>query len=710
MGEDVQGKIGSVTLDYTYYSGQDLYSDGDIEDKMLDIAMYNPPEDFPKIIEREKSWPVFYHFSPLRTNIIDWIPFKKTDKVLEIGSGCGAITGLLAKKTGSVTCIDLSKKRSMVNAYRNRNADNITIMVGNFKDIEPQLDRDYDYVLLIGVFEYGQAYIGGAAPYEDFLQICNSHRKLDGRLIIAIENKFGLKYWAGCQEDHLGTYFLGIEGYHDGGIVRTFTRHGLERILDKVGIHEYSFYYPYPDYKFTTTVYSDRYLPRKGELSNNLRNFDKERILLFDEKQVFDEIIEENEFPLFSNSYLLVVGGAPNVIYTKFSNDRAAKWAVRTSIVRESPKQLHVEKLPDTEAAKQHLMNTRQAYEQLSARYEGTKIDINKCTVIGGDVKNGLSFEFCRGETLEKLLDERLMRADVAGFKALVQEYMHWLYYNEDLYAVSNIDFIFPNILVDEKKWHVIDYEWTFDRHIEAKNIAFRAFYNYTLEGEMRKACEDLLMRDILGFSDEEIAAAVAREKEFQLHITGNHTSAEGMRELIGNKAYKLNGLLQYSQHVELDELLLYCKQMSTKCVAQIFVDYGEGFCEENSIRFWNCYSVGRYLKLEYDIPDGAVQVRIDPCLYPCVVEVREIRAGDRLYTADSAGPNGCLQANGLVVFSDEDPNFIIPAVGGEHLVVDMDVLELPQAFASQVAQSTGASKENLVTKTKGFFKAKLKG
>ena len=36
------------------------------------------------------------------------------------------------------------------------------------------------------------------------------------------------------------------------------------------------------------------------------------------------------------------------------------------------------------------------------------------------------------------------MRADVAGFKALIEEYMHWLGYNEDAYAVSNIDFIFP--------------------------------------------------------------------------------------------------------------------------------------------------------------------------------------------------------------------------------------------------------------------------
>ncbi|MDE7416349.1 MAG: class I SAM-dependent methyltransferase [Lachnospiraceae bacterium] len=699
MEEDVQvkqEKIGSVTLDYTYYSGQDLYSDGDIEDKMLDIAMYNPPEDFPKIIEREKSWPIFYHFSPLRTNIIDWIPFKKTDKVLEIGSGCGAITGLLAKRAGSVTCVDLSKKRSMVNAYRNRNADNITIVVGNFKDIEPHLDKDYDYVLLIGVFEYGQAYIGGAAPYEDFLQICNCHRKLDGRLVIAIENKFGLKYWAGCREDHLGTYFSGLEGYREGGSARTFTRHGLEKLLDKAGIHEYAFYYPYPDYKFVTTIYSDRYLPQKGELSNNLRNFDRERVLLFDEKQVFDEIIDENEFPLFSNSYLLVIGDAPNVIYTKFSNDRAAKWAVRTSIVREAPGKIHVEKLPDTEAAHRHLLNTRQAYEQLSARYEGTKIDINKCTVIGHDVKNGLSFEFCRGKTLETLLDECLMQEDVAGFKALIQEYMHWLYYNADTYAVSNLDFIFPNILVEGKQWHVIDYEWTFDKHIEAKDIAFRAFYNYTLSGEMRKACEDLLMKDILGFTDEEIAAATEEEKEFQLRITGSRASAGRMRELIGNRAYALEGMLKYCNHADI------------KYITQIFVDYGEGFSEENSIKLLDCFAIGRYLKLEYDIPGNAVKIRIDPCTYPCVVDIREIKVGDRIYMADEVEVNGSRQECGLIVFDNEDPNCTIDVEGGKRLTVDMDVLELPQALASQLVQH--AVKENFVTKTKGFFKTKLRG
>ena len=33
-------KIGNVVMNYDYYSGTDLYSDGDIEDTLLDLASY----------------------------------------------------------------------------------------------------------------------------------------------------------------------------------------------------------------------------------------------------------------------------------------------------------------------------------------------------------------------------------------------------------------------------------------------------------------------------------------------------------------------------------------------------------------------------------------------------------------------------------------------------------------------------------------------
>ena len=206
-------EIGKIKLDYSKYPGEDFYCDGSVEDELLDIVKTVPPSGYARVIEEKNSWPVLYHLSPLRENIVDWIPMEKGMKVLEVGSGCGAITGALSRKAGSVTCVELSKKRSLINAYRHRECENVMIHVGNFTDIEPGLPTDFDYICLIGVFEYGQAYIGGDTPYEDFLRILQAHLAEGGRIVIAIENKYGMKYFAGCREDHLGTYFSGIEDY-----------------------------------------------------------------------------------------------------------------------------------------------------------------------------------------------------------------------------------------------------------------------------------------------------------------------------------------------------------------------------------------------------------------------------------------------------------------------------------------------------------------
>lgn len=303
----MQEFVGKVCLDYTWYPGEDLYSDGEIEDRLLEIAESNREEQLNQVIAREKDWAVLYHLSHIRENIVDWIPITKEETVLEIGAGCGAITGALARKAKQVTCVDLSKKRSLVNANRHKEMENIQILVGNFQDIEKQLPSSYDYITLIGVFEYAQGYIGTEHPYEEFLRQITSHLKPGGKLVIAIENRLGLKYWAGCSEDHTGHLFEGLENYPDPAGVRTFSKPGLERLFKNTGFSSWKFYYPYPDYKLPMVIYSDDYLPRQGELTTNQWNFDRERLVLFEESKVYDSLIEDGLFPQYSNSYLVIL-------------------------------------------------------------------------------------------------------------------------------------------------------------------------------------------------------------------------------------------------------------------------------------------------------------------------------------------------------------------------------------------------------------------
>ena len=68
-------------LNLEYYTQKDLYSDGDIEEQMLKMAKEGVTCE--ELSSEQVSFPVIYHFSDLRANILNWYPIKKSDSVLE---------------------------------------------------------------------------------------------------------------------------------------------------------------------------------------------------------------------------------------------------------------------------------------------------------------------------------------------------------------------------------------------------------------------------------------------------------------------------------------------------------------------------------------------------------------------------------------------------------------------------------------------------
>lgn len=297
--------INKVSVDLSLYDGADLYSDGGIEDLLLDTVKKYGDIDYSSFIYDNFSWPVLYHLSPVRESIINWYPLNKRDNVLEIGAGCGAVTGAFLKKGCRVTAIDLSLKRSLINAYRHKDHDNLRICVSNISSFVQNVKEKFSCVTLIGVLEYADAFINSDSPYVEMLKMASSMLSDGGVLIVAIENRLGLKYFAGCCEDHLGMCFRGIEGYSEEDKVRTFSRNELTRLFDAAELVCDGFYYPYPDYKLPKCIYSDRRLPKIGELSDNQRNFDADRLVSFDETKAFDGIISAGLFGEFSNSFLV---------------------------------------------------------------------------------------------------------------------------------------------------------------------------------------------------------------------------------------------------------------------------------------------------------------------------------------------------------------------------------------------------------------------
>ena len=288
-------------LNLSFYKGNDLYSDGDIEDELLNIVQNN--DDYMEILKNDNRWPILYHLSPIRENLLEWYDYDKNGSVLEIGAGCGAVTGVFCRKTSRGVGIELSKRRSMINATRNAKYGNLEILVGNFEDI--QIKEKFDYVSLIGVLEYSPLYINCESPFEDMVKRAKGFLKDDGKLIIAIENKMGLKYLAGATEDHTGVPFDGVNNYENIDYVKTLSKPEIIDLLRNAGYKKIEFYYPMPDYKMPNVIYSDNRLPNVGELRNIINVFDRERYQTFNEEIVFDQLIKDGLFDYFANSFLI---------------------------------------------------------------------------------------------------------------------------------------------------------------------------------------------------------------------------------------------------------------------------------------------------------------------------------------------------------------------------------------------------------------------
>ena len=709
--------IGNITLNLDYYKGEDLYSEGAAEDVLLDLVTRYSESDYEHIIQNSKSWSVMYHLSHIRENIITWLPIGKQSRVLEIGAGCGAVTGGFAKLAGHVDCIELSKKRSTINATRHREYSNIDIYVGNYTDIEPNLTEKYDYVTLIGVLEYAGSYIQSKEPYKDLLRSAVSHLKPDGKLLVAIENKFGLKYFAGCKEDHTGEYFDGIEGYKNNTGVKTFSKGALEKMMEELDLKG-KFYFPYPDYKLAHTIYSDDMLPNEGELNTNLRNFDNDRVVLFDETKAFDSIIEEGIFDYFSNSFLIVMTKEDIYdclkvvpIFAKYANERRDDLRVATILYKDKTDTPLVYKCAANNTSNTHIRNISKNYNVLCERSKNTKFEPNKCQYIQGvepvplvagatskaiDIVN---FEYIRGKSMDSYIFDLAEAKKYDEIEELIKKYISEVallngnkpfkqtqnfegvfgnYKFDSSYTgaeESDFDIIFSNIIFDKEKgadgpWNLIDYEWCFDFPIPDRFMAFRGLYYYfefsnpTLKAHFESENENVYQR--FGFTEDEIKMFIEMEHNFQVFTIGGVASLEVLHAIMPTNTVFLNNILRESNAL---------KNLNNP---KIYYSYGEGYSDDHRI-----YIIPKVdgAKVEMDIPLASNMrgVRIDPTEYDSIVSIKE------LYVVDKAGKakwidkflmNGYMVSEKTILYNTNDAQIIIENIepGMDKLHISYDV------------------------------------
>ncbi len=662
-------KIGQVILDYRFYSGQDLYSDGHIEDELLNIVETYEEDEFGRVIKEKNTWPILYHLSQVRQNIVSWFPFQKGHKVLEIGSGCGAITGAIAERANRVDCVELSRRRSLINANRNKKHNNITIKVGNFEEIEPFLDHDYDVITLIGVWEYSALYLQAEDPFRKFLQLLKKHMKPEGKVIIAIENKFGLKYWAGCREDHTGRFFEGIEGYTKTDSAITFGKNELEKIFAETG-YSFQFYYPYPDYKLPLKIYSDDFLPKEGSLKMNGSNLDTDRLELFDEQKVFDEITKENMFPFFSNSFLIVLGNKDvvledeKIVYAEYFNERIEKFRINKIIKKNRQRQIteihalhqnamkHIEDMSALTLSNQDIENQKIGFQpwKKKDRFLISPIVLQKTS---GEKIKKLCTSGKIEEAKEKILQiihmvEKLAQYSFVETKDFVQIFGSYSWKNEAAIEGKYFNLDIDKLINENGHWNIVESEWNFTFLLPVRYVIYRF---------LQKALfKDWEIDTLYLFTEQEKERFVQMDKKFEQYICGDCVPIS--KSALIKPKYKLD-----------DDCL-------KKNFVKVYYDFGSGLTEENTDRYF--YTTSEEIIVDIRVYQGARAMRIDPMENSGVVILKEILA----VTAEErkvpiVETNGREIEPSYYLFDTNDPWFYLPVLKGEiesiHMVLEIE-------------------------------------
>ena len=321
-----------------------------------------------------QDWPSEYHFSRERHCLLRPFEILPSHTILELGCGCGALTRYLGELGARVDAVEGSALRASIAAERCADLPNVSVYVDDLTQFEQ--DKHYDWVLLIGVLEYAPVFTQAPDPTAHYLQRAKRFLADRGSLILAIENKLGLKYFNGCSEDHMGRRYFGLQGLYGDRQPRTFGKQELHDILAAAGLPHLRFFYPFPDYKLPRVIFSDEafsYAPFQAHdmlLQMTSRDYTHPDCNAFYEGLVWAELERNELLPALSNSFLVRASAHPQTaepafLAANYSVNRVPDLVTQTLFIK-TDQDLTVDKQPIASEA----TSTRLSSDRLSVLHQ----------------------------------------------------------------------------------------------------------------------------------------------------------------------------------------------------------------------------------------------------------------------------------------------------------------------------------------------------
>lgn len=402
-----------------------------------------------------------------KKNIITWYPIEKNASVLQVGEDI-LINSALKEKTENVDVID---------------------SIGNVNE-----NLKYDYITLIGGFEN----IEQEDEVSKILDVAKDHLNKKGKILLAMKNKFGMKYFAGDKFNNYNS-FETIEFEKEN----VLSKSKIESILTNLKL-KYKFYYPLPDYEYANVIYTNDFMPTEDSIeARDITLCSNNAFLSFSEKNAYKQILKNQKdlFPFFANSYFIEIGNQDDfsdVRFVSFGIIRKKEHRIKTIITKNS-----VYKSANDELAKEHVETIGKnisILNELKIPNIGKVLEGNiiECKYMNNAqsydeylmdlyVKEGLN------SVIQKIVDykdeilNKLYSEDYKTNKTVFEKYK--VYVPDRIKAKMHfvkhglLDLIFQNILVENgmfgKKNYAFDQEW-YEENVPIEFILYRSLLYFT--------------------------------------------------------------------------------------------------------------------------------------------------------------------------------------------------------------------------------------
>ena len=513
------------------YSGI-AYSDGDEVEQRI-AAIINQASDLTvlsaELRQHCTDWPSLYHLSNSRANILR--PFESSllhGNILEIGAGCGAITRYLGECKGNVLALEGSARRAAIARSRTRDLPNVTVVADNFEQF--QCNEQFDIVTLIGVLEYANLFINHGNPALSMLQRVRSLLKPKGKLIIAIENQLGLKYFAGAPEDHFGKSMYGVENRYQNNQPQTYGRQALSEMLKQAGFSYSEFMAPFPDYKLPFSIVTEKGFSHKGFDAAALawqsvkRDHQLPSVLAFAPELVWPSLVKNGVALDFSNSFLVVAGDSVNdkadssILAWHFTTERSKEFCKVTRFLQRTNRLIETYCYPLSPDLPNHGRRRLLTFGvQEKAEYvQGKLLSQELIQIVTRDDWRMTDV----GNFFKKYLEYLVSYASEQGVSLNVSS-------PESKIPGEYFDLIPQNIIVGhDGKWSVIDQEWVLNENMPVGWLLFRSLLTLINSVTRFGLCPDEFVNTAFGF-----IKAVFKAMCFS--VTEEQIESYGRKELV---------------------------------------------------------------------------------------------------------------------------------------------------------------------------------